>query len=342
VVTDRLARAGATVLAPPTRTPWESLNARLDAPGGLQITVFSDARDESARRTEQEIMVGRVGAPERLDAPVVLVDPDPAWPVTAAALVADIQRALGDRVLLLEHVGSTSVPGLAAKPLIDLVLAVRDPADEPSYVGALEGLGYALRVREPDWQEHRMLRLAEPVVNLHVFGLGSEEVSRMLLFRDHLRSAAEDLALYERTKRGLARRSWEFVQQYADAKAPVVEQILARAARQRPARLSATYLVVPDDGSGATDLARRLEVPLLATRAVQDAAGAAGGRLSPEAARAVVTAIAATLPAAVLVGTWDLHTLRASLPGRVLGAAELAAVTPGRDALVRAVRQLGV
>jgi hypothetical protein len=197
-------------------------------------------------------------------------------------------------------------------------------------------------VREPDWQDHRMLRLAEPVVNLHVFGLGSEEVSRMLLFRDHLRSAAEDLALYERTKRGLARRSWEFVQQYADAKAPVVEQILARAARQRPARLSATYLVVPDDGSGATDLARRLEVPLLATRAVQDAAGAAGGRLSPEAARAVVTAIAATLPAAVLVGTWDLHTLRASLPGRVLGAAELAAVTPGRDALVRAVRQLGV
>jgi predicted enzyme related to lactoylglutathione lyase len=170
-VTDRLARAGAQVVAPPTRTPWGTVNARLDAPGDLHLTLFSHPAGEPARRDEQEIMVGRVGAP------------DPAWPDVAAALVGDVQRALGDRVLLLEHAGSTSVPGLAARPVIDLVLAVRDPADEQSYVGPLERLGYQLEVREPDRHEHRMLKLAEPSVNLHVFGLGAAEIDRMLAFR---------------------------------------------------------------------------------------------------------------------------------------------------------------
>lgn len=144
-VTDRLARAGARVVAPPTLTPWSSLNARLDTPGGLHVTLFQNDADESAPRTEGEIMAGRVGlVPDRVDAPVLLTEPDPSWPATAAALVADIERALGDRVLLLAHVGSTSVPGLAAKPLIDLVLAVRHPVDEDDYVGGLEGLGRAV------------------------------------------------------------------------------------------------------------------------------------------------------------------------------------------------------
>ena len=107
----------------------------------------------------------------------------------------------------LDHVGSTSVPGLAAKPLIDIDLVVADTTDESAYVPKLEAIGYVLRVREPDWFEHRMLRGHDPPVNLHVFPPGCEEVERMLVFRDHLRSNAEDRELYERTKRELAARS---------------------------------------------------------------------------------------------------------------------------------------
>ena len=254
-MTDRLARAGATVVAPPTLTPWQSLNSRLDGPGGLHLTVFADASDEPARRTEAELMVGRVGAPELLNAPVLLVEADPTWPVTAGRLVADIRTALGDRALLVEHAGSTSVPGLAAKPVIDLVLAVADPADEESYVDALTARGYALRVREPDWHEHRMLRLDEPRVNLHVFALGSVEIDRMLVFRDHLRADPDDRALYERTKRGLARRTWEVVQHYADAKGPVVEDIVARAARRTAMPVVGVHVLVGEDDDRAAPLA---------------------------------------------------------------------------------------
>ena len=235
------------------------MNARLDGPGGLHLTLFGDPPGEPARRGEDEIMVGRVGAPDRIDAPVLLVEADPSWPGLAASLVADIEGVLGDRALLLEHAGSTSIPGLAAKPVIDLVLAVRDPTDEESYVGPLEQLGYQLRVREPEFDEHRMLKLTEPSVNLHVFGLGSREIDRMLDFRDHLRADADDRELYERTKRGLARQTWEFVQQYADAKSAVVEQIVARAERHGPPSLLGTYVVRTDDATPTgAELAERL------------------------------------------------------------------------------------
>ena len=112
-------------------------------------------------------------------------------------------------MLQLDHVGSTSVPGLAAKPLIDINLVVADTTDEGAYVPKLEASGYVLRVREPDWYEHRMLRGHDPPVNLHVFPPGCEEVERMLVFRDRLRSNAEDRELYERTKRELAAQGVE-------------------------------------------------------------------------------------------------------------------------------------
>jgi GrpB-like predicted nucleotidyltransferase (UPF0157 family) len=191
----------------------------------------SPAPADRAPMTEEELRAVTVGEPTRLSGPVELVDYDPAWPQLFAREAERVRAALGDRVLLLEHVGSTSVPGLTAKPWIDMVLVVADSADEPAYVPALDAAGYVLRIREPDWYEHRMFRRSDPGVHLHVFSPHCSEVERMLLFRDHLRRNESDRRLYERTKRELARREWAYVQNYADAKASVVEEIIARARR---------------------------------------------------------------------------------------------------------------
>ena len=178
---------------------------------------------------EAELQAVRLHKVEVLDKPIELAEYDPAWPELYEREAANIRTALGERVRVLEHAGSTSVPGLAAKPVIDVVLAVADSADEDAYVPPLEEAGYVLAVREPDWHEHRVLRGSEPTVNLHVFSEGSSEVGRMLAFRDRLRTDEADRRLYERTKRELAGRTWTYTQDYADAKTEVVEAILARA-----------------------------------------------------------------------------------------------------------------
>jgi GrpB-like predicted nucleotidyltransferase (UPF0157 family) len=128
------------------------------------------------------------------------------------------------------------VPGLAAKPIVDILLVVEDSADEASYVPALEGAGYVLRVREPDFYEHRMFRTPAKDVHLHVFSAGSPEIERYLLLRDHLRENEEDRELYALTKRELASREWPSMQHYAEAKTGVIEGIIARAAARRSSR----------------------------------------------------------------------------------------------------------
>jgi GrpB-like predicted nucleotidyltransferase (UPF0157 family) len=165
-------------------------------------------------------------------APIELVEYDPRWPELFRYEEAQIRKALGAAALLVEHVGSTSVPGLAAKPIIDIDLAVADSRDEGAYVPALERAGYTLRAREPDWHEHRLLKRADPAVNLHVFSTGCPEIERMLVFRDLLRADESERELYARTKRELAARTWEHVQHYADSKSEVVEEILARSGRR--------------------------------------------------------------------------------------------------------------
>jgi GrpB-like predicted nucleotidyltransferase (UPF0157 family) len=177
---------------------------------------------------EAELQAVRLQKVEVHGKPIELADYDPTWPELYAREAEKIRAALGDRVLGLEHAGSTSVPGLAAKPIIDIVLSVADSADEDAYVPPLEAAGYMLTIREPDWHEHRLLKGNDPIVNLHVFSRGSAEVERMLAFRDRLRSDRDDRELYERTKRQLAQRTWTYVQDYADAKAEIVEAILAR------------------------------------------------------------------------------------------------------------------
>jgi len=156
-----------------------------------------------------------------------------AAPASSEAEAARIRAALGGRAVLVEHVGSTSVPGLAAKPIVDIVLAVPDSSDEQAYVPALEAAGYVLRAREPGWFEHRMFKGPDTDVNLHVFTAGAAEIDRMLLFRDWLRANDADRDAYLQVKRDLARRTWRHVQHYADAKTAIVEQIIARAAWHR-------------------------------------------------------------------------------------------------------------
>ena len=179
--------------------------------------------------TEEQILAANVGRLRPLTAPIVLVDYDPEWPVLFEREAERIRAALGDDVRTLEHVGSTSVPGLAAKPIVDMVLAVPDSSDEASYVPRLEAAGYVLTIREPDWFEHRVFKGPDTNVNLHTFTESCEEIGRMLAFRDRLRTSSADRELYERTKRELARRDWKYVQNYADAKTAVVAEIMTRA-----------------------------------------------------------------------------------------------------------------
>ena len=170
-----------------------------------------------------------IGARRRVDGPMLLADYDPGWPALYEREAARVRGILGDRVLLLEHAGSTSVPGLPAKPIIDMLLAVADSADEPAYVPAMEAAGYRLRIRESAWHEHRLFKGPDTDINLHTFSAGSSEVDRMLAFRDRLRTHDDERERYLATKRELAARHWVFVQDYADAKGEVVEGIIARA-----------------------------------------------------------------------------------------------------------------
>jgi GrpB-like predicted nucleotidyltransferase (UPF0157 family) len=179
--------------------------------------------------SEEEIRAYTVGELKPHDAPITIVDYDPSWPGLFDREDQRIRAALGDRVIRLEHTGSTSVPGLAAKPTIDMTLIVTDSSDEASYVPDLEAVGYRLWIREPHWHQHRVFKGPDTNVNLHTFSPGSPELERMVGFRDWLRTHDDDRDLYERTKRELASREWKFVQNYADAKTAVVEEIIARA-----------------------------------------------------------------------------------------------------------------
>ena len=183
--------------------------------------------------SDEELQAVTVGERKPHDGPVHLAEYDPAWPALFEREAERIRRALGDTIVALEHTGSTSVPGLAAKPIIDVTLIVPNSADEQAYVPQLEAAGYVLRIREPDWLEHRLFMGPDTVVHLHVFSPGSGELERMVGFRDWLRSHPDDRELYERTKRELAARTWRHIQHYANAKTEVVEAIIAKAGLPR-------------------------------------------------------------------------------------------------------------
>lgn len=159
---------------------------------------------------------------------IEIVDYDPEWPRLFRREATRIRSVLGHRALRIEHTGSTSVPGLAGKPIIDILLVVVDTINEAAYRPALEDTGYRLQIREPEWHEHRMFKGPDTDVNLHVFSLECPEIDRILAFRERLRSNEVDRELYARTKRELAKKDWNHIQDYADAKAAVIELILSR------------------------------------------------------------------------------------------------------------------
>jgi len=190
---------------------------------------MNDPTKPEPQTTEEQLRRVTIGELNPVNNTIELAEYDPQWPGLFEQEAAQIRAALGERALRVEHVGSTSVPGLAAKPTIDMVLVLEDTRDEASYVPALEAAGYVLRIREPEWFEHRLFKGPRTRVNLHCFSEGCVQIDRMLMFRDWLRANEADRLVYERCKRELAAKTWVFTQNYADAKTQVVEEILERA-----------------------------------------------------------------------------------------------------------------
>lgn len=171
-----------------------------------------------------------INTPTPLDGQVVLVEYDPNWPAMFAQEAVHVRTALGDRVLVLEHMGSTAVPGLIAKPCIDMVLGVPDSADEDAYRPQLDAAGFVLRIRQPDWNEHRVFKSERININLHVWSADSPEITRHLEFRDWLRSHPEDRDAYAVAKGNLAAQGFKTMPEYAEAKNEIVDQITQKMA----------------------------------------------------------------------------------------------------------------
>ena len=176
--------------------------------------------------TDEELAAVTVGGLKRLDGPVELADPDPSWPDQYDVEAAYLRAILGDRVLRLEHVGSTSVPGLPAKPILDVQISVLNVDDHGSFAPALERAGYLVRVREPG---HVLYRSPERDVHVHLCAVGSEWERRHLVFRDWLRTHPDDRDLYADVKRRLLRDEWESMIDYSFAKTGVITTIMQRA-----------------------------------------------------------------------------------------------------------------
>jgi GrpB-like predicted nucleotidyltransferase (UPF0157 family) len=157
---------------------------------------------------------------------LVLEEYDASWPVIFHQHRARIAAALGERARQIEHIGSTAVPGLAAKPIIDVLVTVDDITAEDDYLDPLIAAGYRLRVREPG---HRLVRTPELDVHVHLMQVGDPAADDYLLLRDRLRQDDEDRALYERTKRSLVAADWPDMNAYADAKTDVITEIKSRA-----------------------------------------------------------------------------------------------------------------
>ncbi len=157
---------------------------------------------------------------------IEVVPYDRNWPERFETEKLKIQTALSSKALRVDHVGSTAVEGLPAKPIIDIQLSVADPDDESSFLPELEEQGYVLRVRE---KGHRMVRTPELDVHVHICKTGSDWERRHLLFRDWLRTDKQDREAYGNLKEQLASKDWETMNHYADAKGDLIQEITEHA-----------------------------------------------------------------------------------------------------------------
>lgn len=180
--------------------------------------------------SKEEVQAAFLGEIPQLEGKIEVVLYNPDWPAQFESEAAAIRQILGNQVLELEHVGSTSVPGLPAKPILDIDLVVPDSTNEGAYVPALEATGYKLTIREPHWHEHRMLKRSDPsAVNLHVWTTGSPEATRHRIFRDWLRTHKADRHAYGSHKQALAEQDFRYMHEYNNAKSVLIREILARA-----------------------------------------------------------------------------------------------------------------
>ncbi|PIG79038.1 hypothetical protein AARAC_011843 [Aspergillus arachidicola] len=166
---------------------------------------------------------------------IEIVNPDPSWPQRYQLLKSRIETALGSKVLAITHIGSTSVPGLPAKDVVDIDVTVTDPTDEASYVPLLEAAGFHFRTRQPHWHQHRFFSCYEPTANVHIFGTDCPEVVRHCLLREWLAKCPEDRELYAQTKRQAAKETIEAGERLAKynlRKQSVIREILERAFRE--------------------------------------------------------------------------------------------------------------
>lgn len=177
--------------------------------------------DPELERELEQVLIG-----ERQPGPVQLVEYDSRWPQRFEVVRAELAGSLAERAIAIEHIGSTAVPGLVAKPIVDVLLTVPRVEPEDPYAPAIIALGYELRVREPG---HRMFRPPAGDVHVHVWAAGAQEVTDYLLLRDRLRASAADREAYAALKRELAGRDWPDLNYYAQAKGPLIAEIIARA-----------------------------------------------------------------------------------------------------------------
>jgi GrpB-like predicted nucleotidyltransferase (UPF0157 family) len=175
--------------------------------------------------TDEKLEMGLIGGVEKRD--IKIAGYDSRWPALFEKHAKIIAGAIGSAACRIEHIGSTSVPGLAAKPIIDILVVVKDSGDESVYLRQLEAAGYLLRVREPDWYEHRMFRTSERDVHVHIYSDGCPEIQRCFTFRDRLRRNSGERKRYEQIKRQLAAQDWPDMNAYARAKTQVIEEVIA-------------------------------------------------------------------------------------------------------------------
>ncbi|KAE8371446.1 grpb/dephospho-CoA kinase [Aspergillus bertholletiae] len=193
------------------------------------MSSTSEITDLSQKPADVEFVSTR---PQKL---IEIVEPDPTWPASFAIIERRVADALGDRLVSIQHVGSTSVPGLPAKAIIDVDVVVADPTAEDTYVPALEAAGFQFLIREPGWYEHRFFGFTEPYANIHVFGPDCPELVRHRLFRDWLRTHEDDRRRYVDTKRQAAaasRLAGETVMEYNSRKQSVIFDILRKAFKE--------------------------------------------------------------------------------------------------------------
>lgn len=187
--------------------------------------IMYKKRGEKPMPSDEYLEKVTIGQVTTINGTITLCEYDDNWKKLYLIEENKIKTALSNQDIIIEHIGSTSIEGLCAKPILDILLLVDDSSKEECYVPFLEKVGYTLKIREEDWYKHRMFKGNNPEVNLHVFSKGCIEAKRMLDFRDWLRNNQEDREKYAQEKQHLASKTWKYVQHYADAKSKVVNEI---------------------------------------------------------------------------------------------------------------------